>query len=479
LGNGDARAVALASSAEVASATLAPDLPGRGGETVVERTYAVVVPFDTIRDEISLEELRVRWSGAGAPLYATEDAILLTPALGRTGATPVKAAELMGRLRKDRNAVGIVPFELLDPTFKVLRVDGVSPLDNRLVPGDYPLTVDLKVTGDDAQPIAEALRKVTGATNRDPSKLTSLIMTGVTAMSRNTAARMAEHGVLYPALVISDTLSAADITHVSNEVPFLGNCKVNATKNNLVLCSHTSYWEALNAIGTDLVGLSGNHVNDFGRKGARSSIQFYRDNKIPIYGSGLNEDEACAPLLWEHNGNTFAFVAALAYWPESAWATADQPGACYYYNNKDRLKALVEELSEKVDVVAVELQYYETYEAYPTLEQVKEFREVRDWGAELVTGVQSHVPQAMEPYGAADDGGPGGIAYGLGNLFFDQMWSWDTRSELYARHTIYDGKIIGTEILTGVLEDFAQPRWATPKERAQILTRIFDAAPGR
>ena len=26
----------------------------------------------------------------------------------------------------------------------------------------------------------------------------------------------------------------------------------------------------------------------------------------------MNVDEACAPLLWEHNGNTFAFIAALA-----------------------------------------------------------------------------------------------------------------------------------------------------------------------
>jgi poly-gamma-glutamate synthesis protein (capsule biosynthesis protein) len=69
--------------------------------------------------------------------------------------------------------------------------------------------------------------------------------------------------------------------------------------------------------------------------------------------------------------------------------------------------------------------------------------------------------------------------YGLGNLFFDQMWSWETRTELYARHTIYDGRLLSTEILTGVLEDYAQPRWATPEERAGILKSIFDAAPKR
>jgi poly-gamma-glutamate synthesis protein (capsule biosynthesis protein) len=59
------------------------------------------------------------------------------------------------------------------------------------------------------------------------------------------------------------------------------------------------------------------------------------------------------------------------------------------------------------------------------------------------------------------------------------MWSWETRTELFARHTIYDGRVISTEILTAVLEDYAQPRWTTPEERTDILNRIFNAAPGR
>jgi poly-gamma-glutamate synthesis protein (capsule biosynthesis protein) len=140
---------------------------------------------------------------------------------------------------------------------------------------------------------------------------------------------------------------------------------------------------------------------------------------------------------------------------------------------------MVRELAAQVDVVSVELQHQETYEPYPIPLQVAEFRELREAGADLVTGVMSHVPQAQEPYGSQDPGGSGFISYGLGNLFFDQMWSWETRTELAARHTIYDGKLISTEILTMVLEDFAQPRWATPEERADILGRIFAAAPQR
>jgi hypothetical protein len=451
-------------------------------ERLIERFFAVVVPFATVQDEISLAEVEQRWRNEGAgPLYVTPLAAdLLTLQWGPSAASQVAEDALLPALEAAPDAVGLLAFDRLDPRYKVLTVDGVNVLDNRLEPGRYPLAVALTADGDAAALVAALLKpKLAPYSNRAADRLTTLMMTGVTAMSRGTADQMERRGVLFPAAIISATLAAADITHVSNEVPFLDDCVVNNTLNNLILCSHTSYWETLEAIGTDLVGLSGNHVNDFGREGARRSLQFYRDNEIPIYGSGMNIEEACAPLRWEHNGNTFAFLAALAYGPSGAWATEDEPGACYYYDHKEQLLETVRALAKEVDIVAVELQYEETYFAYPTGNQVIEFRELRAAGADIVTGVQSHVPQALEPYGYLDAGGPGIIAYGLGNLFFDQMWSWETRTELYLRHTIYDGRVISTEILTGVLESYAQPRWATPEERAGILRTIFAGAPER
>lgn len=449
---------------------------------IVERYYAVVAPFATVRDDISLNELQQRWQGFDStPLVVTAEAASVLQALwGSTASQVVADADLVQALESNTDTLGIIAFDRLDPRFKVLTVDGVNVLDNRLNPADYPLAFGVKVSGMGATLLATILRPTLAPlTNRDSHQLTTLIMTGVTAMSRGTAAAMERNSVLYPAQIISATLAAADITHISNEVPFLDDCVVNNTVNNLVLCSHTSYWATLEAIGTDIVGLSGNHVNDFGREGARRSLQFYKENNIPIYGSGLTIEEACAPLLWEHSGNTFAFFAVLAFGPEGAWVTDSEPGACYYYDRKEEILAAVRQAAQAVDIVAVELQYTETYFPYPTGEQIIEFRELREAGADLVTGVQSHVPQALEPYGATDVGGPGMIVYGLGNLFFDQMWSWETRTELYARHTIYQGRLLSTEILTGVLEDFAQPRWATPEERTEILNRIYRAAPPR
>lgn len=456
----------------------------RADSVLYTRFLAPVASFATVEDDVSMAELELRWQGRGSgPLIIEADYVSeLEVIFGEEADDAVQivsSSSLPAALDASTNAIAIVSFENLTPVLKVLHLNGVNILGNRFNATAYPLTVVVAVFGAESETIAAALRpQITRPTNRNPDQLTTLIMTGVTAMARITAVRMDTKGYDYPAQVIAPTLRAADITHISNEVPFLEDCVADPSLNNMILCSDPAYWAALEALGTDIVGLSGNHVNDFGRDGARQSIGWYRQNRIPIYGSGLNEEEACAPLLWTHNGNRFAFIAALAHHPSFAWATEDEPGACYYFANKENIFDKIAALRSQVDLIAVELQYEESYNPAPLPRQVQDFRELRAAGADIVTGVQSHVPQAMEPYGYAGET-PGIIVYGLGNLFFDQMWSWQTRTTLIARHTIHDGRVISTEILTAVIEDYAQPRWTTEAERGDILRQIFYAAPAR
>ena len=454
------------------------------GSVLYTRYLAPVAAFATAPDEISMAELTLRWQGrGGGPLVVDAEYVSeLEAVFGVEAADAVQTASgsaLPAVLEVTPGSVGLVPFEALTPVLKALRLDGMNILSNTFDASAYPLTAVVSVFGAEREEVVAALQpRIAQPTNRIPSKLTTLIMTGVTAMARVTAARMEANGYDYPAQVIAPTLRAADITHISNEVPFLAGCDVDPSLNNMILCSDPAYWATLEAVGTDIVGLSGNHVNDFGRDGARESIGWYRANGIPIYGSGLNEAEACEPLLFNHNGNRFAFFAALAHYPSFAWATEEEPGVCHYWGNKERIFARIAALRGEVDVIAVELQHEEIYNPAPISRQVQDFRELRAAGADIVTGVQSHVPQAMEPYGYGDEK-PGIIVYGLGNLFFDQMWSWQTRTSLIARHTIHEGEVISTEILTAVLEDYAQPRWTTDVERADLLRQIFSAAPAR
>ena len=462
---------------------LAPGTEQAGG-ALYTRFLAPVAPFATVEDDVSMAELKLRWQGRGSgPLIVEADYVSELEAIfGEEADDSVQTASsssLPAVLEASSGALAIVPFENLTPILKVLHLNGVNILSNTFNATAYPLTVVVAVFGAESEAIAAVMRPhITQPTNRNPDQLTTLVMTGVTAMARITAVRMDTKGYDYPAQVIAPTLRAADITHVSNEVPFLAECDADPSLNNMIFCSDPAYWAALEAIGADIVGLSGNHINDFGRDGARESIGWYRQNRIPIYGGGLNEEEACTPLLWTHNDNRFAFFAALAHHPTFARATVDEPGACYYFTNKEKIFDQIEALRSQVDVIAVELQYEESYNPGPLSRQVQDFRELRAAGVDIVTGVQSHVPQSMEPYGYAGEE-PGIIVYGLGNLFFDQMWSWQTRTTLMARHTIHDGQVIGTEILTAVIEDYAQPRWTTEAERSDLLRQIFVAAPAR
>ena len=133
------------------------------------------------------------------------------------------------------------------------------------------------------------------------------------------------------------------------------------------------------------------------------------------------------------------------------------------------MSAMVRELKEqnKADVVLAELQYQESYDTQPLLDQRQDFTALVRAGADIVTGVQSHVPQGME----FTDGKL--VLYGLGNLYFDQMWEEATREGMIVKHTIYEGRHISTQVLTTLLYDYGQPRWTTPAQRDGILTRVF------
>jgi poly-gamma-glutamate synthesis protein (capsule biosynthesis protein) len=175
-------------------------------------------------------------------------------------------------------------------------------------------------------------------------------------------------------------------------------------------------------------------------------------------------------LLLEHNGNKLAFLGANSYGPESAWATDFSPGSARFDLN--HMSATIRDLKSEgdADVVFAELQYQESYDVTPLYDQRLDFGALARTGADVVTGVQSHVPQAVE---FVDEGL---ILYGLGNLYFDQMWTEETREGLIAKHTIYNGRHISTQLLPTLLFDYGQPRWPNPERRAAILAKVFGAS---
>lgn len=440
--------------------------------------YALVAPFPTTLDSVTLDDLKAAWSAsssgplAGSPLWMAESTQRAFTALwGEAGPGAVRTApagELVEQMWQNRPAWGIVPFETLEPKLKVLAVDGQSPIRNDFDASAYPLKIVFSLVS--AQPNDLQLEQLSlPATNRDPSKLTVLLMTGVTALVRATATQMEIAGVDYPAWNIGDTLKAADITHISNEVPFYSGCpRPNPRQEGLVFCSSPKYIELLEMVGTDIVELTGNHFQDYGSQATLNTLEMYKERKWPYYGGGADLADSQKPALLEHNSNRFAFLGCNPVGPGYALATEDSPGAapCGDY---EWMKSEIARLKSEGYLVIATFQYEEYYQAEPTETHRRDFRAIADAGATIVSGSQAHVPQAMEFYNGAF------IHYGLGNLFFDQMAA-PSRREFLDRHVFYDGRYISTELITAMLEDYARPRPMKPEERKTFLEIMFQVS---
>lgn len=480
--------VAHENGAQLVTGTTAPairlSLDPALGEQPYTVTFAAATRFDTIDPAIDYATLRQVWAG-DVTTYTqvavfTDTLPLLQSMLGRPGPAVQGYAvisDVVAAAWQDRTTLAIVPFNQLEPRLVVMAVDGQNPVDNSsgFDPARYPLAAPVYTAVDRRADLAQRIlaRTVLDALppgNRNPERLTVVAMTGVTAMCRMTAAEMDRRGSAWPAEVVGPALASADITHISNEVPFVEDCDTNTNPDNLNFCSKFEYMDTLTATGVDIIGLTGNHQNDYGLENALGSLDFYAEAGLPVYGGGRDLDEAYRPLYVEHNGNRLAFLGANSYGPRFAWATDSTPGSAPFDLNV--MSAGIRRVKEqdRADVVLAELQYQESYDTEPLYDQRSDFNALVRAGADIVTGVQSHVPQGME----FTDGKL--VLYGLGNLFFDQMNSQATREGMIVKHTIYEGRHISTQILTTLLYDYGQPQWTTPEERAYLLRRVFDAS---
>ena len=458
--------------------------PGIGKAIVAQWVYALAAPFPTLEDGISLADLKSTWQGkqvksfAGHGLIVSADTRAVFEKIwGPTGAAvrTVLPADLADTAWKEKTTWAILPFEDIQPRWKVLRIDGHSPLDKDFQAAVYGLNAAFGMDGSPSmvEKLNQAVPQLAAGpfTNRDPQHLTVLMMTGTTALVRGSAWFMQQKGLLFPGTLVRDWLRGADITHISNESSFNPKCP-NPDPNdpNLRFCSQPQNIQLLEDVGTDIVELTGNHLNDFGSEWLGYSVEMFRQRGWLFYGGGVNQEQARRPVTLEHNGNRIAFIGCNMAGPKTDWATSDKPGtADCDYPGMDYVEAEVRRLKAAGYLTIVTFQFFESVDPRPLPVHYRDFRRMADAGAIIVSGSQSHIPQAME---LRNDGF---IHYGLGNLFFDQMdtpWP-DSKDEFLDRHIFYNGKYLGVELLTARLVEWVKPRPMTASERETLLIRIF------
>ncbi len=422
-------------SAATRLAPCAADAADRIGEW----RYALTAPLYTTTFDLTADELGKLWKQGDLRMDEATRAAL-APALGDGSPEIVPAGE---RVEPTSKRFAIVAAHDLYPQWKVVRIGGVHPLADDA--SGSPLTIPLCLAG-----------KPAGAhvANIDPAKLTTIAMTGVTAMTRQMGKLMDEKGPTYPAKAVEFWFEGIDIVHVSNEVSFVPNCKHN--DHGTSFCSKDVYMEALQAIGADVIELTGSHLADKGRKWLARTVDMYDQAGMKYFGGGRDQLEAARPLIMESNGNKIAFVGCNVPRSEEGWVDEDEPDVAYC--DYKRMAWEVQDLRSRGYVPIVAIQHWEHDQADPDDKLVRDFRYMAESGAALVFGSQGHFPQGWEVHHGAY------IHYGTGNFLFFQGIERNKPAS-HDRLYIHDGRLLSVEQLFTRLYETGRLREMTAKER--------------
>jgi poly-gamma-glutamate synthesis protein (capsule biosynthesis protein) len=476
---------------DLTDADLTLDFQPKGGVVTTQWVYVPVVPFANTAETLRWEDVRAYWGGnLGALSYLTPDGT--PPAFVTSNETYQAMVSLLGVPQEsvplrfvDATASipqglwdsrpyswGIMGFNVLVPEVKALMLDRHNVFGDDFDPANYPLTAHIDLAGD-PQKLGDAIEDLLKLaswqpSNRDPSKLARIVLTGVTALSRATAYQMEQNGITSPADGIIYFFQDADLLHTSNEVSFSENCGAPDPYGGVIFCSKEEYFQLLTHIGLDVVELTGNHNNDYGPGASRNSLDMYAAAGIGTYGGGYDPEDARDAYITEVKGNKIAFIGCNVPGPAGAWASETRSGAApcddiYLSEELPRLAA-------EVDIVIVGVQEFEYYRYTVGTEQLRRFEAYARLGADVVIGTQAHQPQGFTFSSGAF------LHHGLGNLFFDQMEAIGTRQMFADKLIIYNGRLINVVLFTGLIENFCCPRPMTALERADFLNTIFQAS---
>ena len=455
----------------------------------VQWVYALVAPFPTVTDATLSSDLKNFWLGnsvANAPLQkllVSDETVAVFNALwGTSSSANVETVSKDQLATNDFKAPGtwaIVPFDELTPRWKVIKIDGLSPLDKPLDTSAYALKADFVLSSSiqdtNLQAVGKTILSSLPLTNRDESKMTVLMMTGTTALVRAIAYKMEIKGLDYPIEKVKDWFANADLIHVSNEVSFDPTCPYpDYNQHGLQFCSSPRYLKTLQDLGVNVVELTGNHENDYGSQYLESTIDTYNNLGWSVFGGGKTEAEAQAPVKVEANGNKIAFIGCNPAGPTSDWATGVKAGSApcdmKYFTQQ------ISDLKSQGYVVIATFQQDEIYNSYSYGDQLAQvFRDSANAGADIVSGSEAHYAMGFQFIGNSL------IHFGLGNFLFDQMAVQgvpddNIRREFIDRHIIYNGKYMSTELLTAELVDWAQPTPMTDQQRTAFLTDVFNGS---
>jgi poly-gamma-glutamate capsule biosynthesis protein CapA/YwtB (metallophosphatase superfamily) len=402
---------------------------GDEGLLIAARPLAIVVPFATAWEQISLSEAQAV-------------------------------------IANGHRLAQVMDYAEMTPNNKALRVGGLFPHE-----ADYPLQAEWRLAGDNgaAAAIAPAL-----AAQLAPERLIHLTAVGDIMLARSLGVNLQGENRLYPFVGVVEALQAADIT-VGNVESALGNIGEPAPKAYPFRAPPEAA-ESLALAGFDIVSLANNHAMDYGPDALLQAISLLEAQGVAAIGAGANSQAARAPHIVEVHGIRLAFLAYVNVPVEwrgfdtRSWeATADSPGMAW--GDPELIAEDVAAVRPSVDLVVVILHSGLEYIEEPSPPQVAASRAAIDAGADLVVGHHAHLLQGIEFYNGKV------IAYGLGNFAFEI----DGAPETALLNVWLDRNgVRQLEIVPAIIRFGGQPRlahdWEAPAIRENVyrLTRLLN-----
>lgn len=375
-----------------------------------------------------------------------------------------------------QNQISFIDAKNLTADKKLLSISGNYYLDNPLTGARFTkLNFEAKNI-DDLNTLKDTLNsiKLTPKTN-----LISFAETGVTALTRRITLKLNQVGNgAYFGEKIADFLKNKTFTHISNEVSFKDNCQ--GGYQSMILCADWRTLDTITTIGTDIIELTGNHNNDTGTENNLKTITKYREFNLKTVGGGENLEAARKPLDVNNSIRLLAYNQSTSSVANGQLATDSTPGANPY--SEEQVKLDLEKAKSENKFTIINMQYFECYAypdspvAYPACDkpinnQQDFFRHLIDLGADMVVGTSAHQPQTYELYHDKP------IFYGLGNLFFDQIYWPDTRRSLILTHYFDGEKYLQTRITPTTYDETFQTRLLTTLEAQDFLARLLQSSP--
>ena len=398
------------------------------------------------------------------------------------------AAAVVDHVSQNPAAIGLLPWETVSPRIKTLSVDGKDLLapDGAGLEG-YPLRPE---NGEAPDP--EKLRRVVvgGDIVLDRGQNYMVIQRGmgidfpldggyaaVTGRTR-VPSPYSEFGYIHQftaerrggAGEVREYLSSADLTLANLENPVVAGAVWHPDATTFT--GDPRLLPILDQAGIDGVTLANNHILDAGVSGMQETKQYLEEAGISYAGAGVDLATAREPMIFDLGGVKLGVLSYLDI-PGYGWAWATENAAGTAPLQEEVMREDIERLRPRVDLILVMPHWGEEYLASPEPGQMELAHAAVEAGADLVVGGHAHWPKGIEVYEEKP------IFYGVGNFLFDQSWSEETSTGVFAEITLYADRPIQAEPVPFVMLSYAQPNFLLPEAGGnRALRNIFSVSRG-